>query len=193
MAFGNTNDADRDLAAVHADSNLEIRQLRRRAHLLGIRFERLDDAQGSARRAVRIVLCSRRKTEERGNPVSHIGVDDAAELFYRPAHPVDAASHEGGVLAGLKPLRERRRSDHIRKEHAHGPHFVFGVDRRGRHSSPGSKPRPPAASTSIRVLPIFTTSRRRGDIRTGDPRSGPPRFRSARTGRGSRARRGSAR
>jgi len=46
--------------------------------------------------------------EERRDPVTHVGADDAAEPFDGDAHPRDAFTDDRADLVGAEPFTERR-------------------------------------------------------------------------------------
>ena len=81
----------------------------------------------------------RRKAEERGDPVSHVRVDDAAVLLDDTAHPADAVSDQRLDLLGRQALSDRRGADDVGEERRDGAQLIFlglaqqvGGDRDGR-------------------------------------------------------------
>ena len=134
MAFRRADHADRDLAAVDPDPDVELGQPPVRPHLFRVAVDRLDEAQGCARRAVGIVLRRGREAEEGGDSISHVGVDHAPELLDRPAHAIDTAPDQRDVVLGRESFRERRRADDVGEEHADRTQLVLGFD--GRLSRP---------------------------------------------------------
>ncbi len=134
MALRRSDDPDRNLAAVDPDPDVQL-GAPRLPHLVRVAVDRSHDAQGCARGPIGIVLRCRRETEECGDPVAHVCVDDAAELLDRPAHSVHAASDQRREVLRLQALGEWGRTDDVGEQHAHRPQLVLGLDR-GRRSVP---------------------------------------------------------
>ena len=92
--IGRADQADRGLAAVDADADVEVLDLPRRANVCGVLLDDGEDAERGERGSLGIVLVCRRDTEEGADAVSHVRLDVAAVLLDRTAHAGDALAHE---------------------------------------------------------------------------------------------------
>ena len=134
MALSRTDHADRDLSAVDADPDVEIRQRPGLPHLVRVRVDRLHDSERRGCGPLCIVLGRGREAEERRNAVPHIRVDHTTELLDGTTHSIHTTADQGCVLLRVQPLRERRRADDVREQDADGPQLVLGFDGRRRRT-----------------------------------------------------------
>ena len=134
MAFRPADHADCHLPAVYADAHPQIRKVPGLPHLVRVAVDGPHDAQGCSGCPVCIVFVCRRKTEEGGDPVAHIGVNDTAVLLDRATHPIDASADQCREVLRRQSLGERRGTHDVGEQRAHWSQLVLSCDGGRRRS-----------------------------------------------------------
>lgn len=97
----------------------------RRADVLGVRADDLEDAQRRTRRPLRVVGVRRRDAEQRADAVALVRLDGSTELLDGAADAGHAFADERLHLFWQQTLAERGRPHDVGEERRDGPDLVL--------------------------------------------------------------------
>ena len=121
--------ADARPPGVDADPDVEVGDAPGLGDVARVAADHLEDAEGRARGALRVVLVRARDAEVGADAVALVRLDGAAVLLDRLAHLRHALADERLHLVRRQALAERRRADDVGEQHGDRAELVLAPGR----------------------------------------------------------------